>query len=62
MASEFWTRDVIEGSLRGATRRFLAWYRREFFSTDIYAAVLDGGVESADAFRRYLRQVRNLPI
>jgi general secretion pathway protein L len=32
LASEFWTRDVIEGSLRGATRRFLAWYRREFFS------------------------------
>lgn len=32
MASEFWTRDVLEGSLKGSTRRFLAWYRREFFS------------------------------
>lgn len=32
MPSEFWTRDVLEGSLKGAARRFLAWYRREFFS------------------------------
>jgi general secretion pathway protein L len=31
LPSEFWTRD-LEGSIRGATRRFLAWYRREFFS------------------------------
>jgi general secretion pathway protein L len=31
LSSEFWTRD-LQGSLRGASRRFLAWYRREFFS------------------------------
>lgn len=31
MPSEFWTRH-LEGSIRGAARRFLAWYRREFFS------------------------------
>jgi len=32
LSSEFWTRDVIEGSLKSAARRFFAWYRREFFS------------------------------
>ncbi|QGM96085.1 PilN domain-containing protein [Methylocystis parvus] len=32
MSSEFWTRDVIEGSLKTATERFAVWYRREFFS------------------------------
>lgn len=32
MSSEFWTRDVIEGSLKAAAKRFFAWYRREFFS------------------------------
>lgn len=32
VASEFWTRDVFEGSLKTAALRFLAWYRREFFS------------------------------
>lgn len=32
MPSDFWARDVIEGSLKPAAERFLAWYRREFFS------------------------------
>ncbi|WP_424363015.1 PilN domain-containing protein [Methylocystis parvus] len=31
MSSEFWTRDVIEGSLKNAAKRFFVWYRREFF-------------------------------
>jgi general secretion pathway protein L len=31
LSSEFWTRDVIEGSLKNAAKRFLVWYRREFF-------------------------------
>ncbi len=32
MASEFWTKEVLEGSIRTTALRFLAWYRREFFS------------------------------
>ncbi len=32
MASEFGTREILEGSVRTAALRFLAWYRREFFS------------------------------
>jgi general secretion pathway protein L len=32
VASEFWTRDIFEGSLKTTALRFLAWYRREFFS------------------------------
>ncbi|RTL90811.1 MAG: fimbrial assembly protein [Hyphomicrobiales bacterium] len=32
MASEFWTREILEGSVRTSALRFLAWYRREFFS------------------------------
>lgn len=37
-------------------------YRREFFSTDIYAAVLDHGVTSMPTFRHHLQQTRNLSI
>lgn len=32
MASEFWTRDVLEGSLKAAAARFFEWYRSEFFA------------------------------
>ncbi len=32
LSSEFWTRDVFEGSLKRAAERFFAWYRRQFFS------------------------------
>jgi general secretion pathway protein L len=32
MASEFWTRQVLDGSIKTMALRFLAWYRREFFS------------------------------
>lgn len=32
MSNEFWTRDVLKGSLNRAAGRFLSWHRREFFS------------------------------
>lgn len=32
MASEFWKRQIFEGSIKRTALRFLAWYRREFFS------------------------------
>lgn len=32
MTSEFWTREVLQGSLSSSARRFFAWYRREFFN------------------------------
>jgi len=32
VSSEFWTRDVLQGSFTAAANRFFAWYRREFFS------------------------------
>jgi general secretion pathway protein L len=32
VSSEFWTRDVLQGSFAAAANSFLAWYRREFFS------------------------------
>lgn len=32
MSSEFWTRDVLEGSVKAAASRFFTWYRREFFA------------------------------
>jgi general secretion pathway protein L len=32
VSSEFWTRDVLQGSFKAAADRFFAWYRREFFS------------------------------
>jgi general secretion pathway protein L len=31
-SSDFWTRDVLGGSLKTAAARFLAWYREEFFA------------------------------
>jgi len=31
LSNEFWTRDVIEGSLKAGAERFFDWYRREFF-------------------------------
>lgn len=32
MANEFWTRDVLGGSLNVVVERFFAWYRSEFFA------------------------------
>lgn len=32
LSSEFWTRDLLEGSLKAAAGRFLDWYRGEFFA------------------------------
>jgi len=32
LSNEFWTRDVLNGSLKRAAGRFLSWHRREFFS------------------------------
>lgn len=46
LSSEFWTRDVIEGSLKTAAARFFVWYRREFFSLfspEIVAWLTDRG-------------------
>lgn len=32
LSSEFWTRDVLEGSLKALAARFLGWYREEFIA------------------------------
>ncbi|MBN2047423.1 MAG: hypothetical protein JW750_06240, partial [Anaerolineaceae bacterium] len=32
-------------------------YRRRFFSTDLYHAVLDEGVRTLEAFQTYLREI-----
>lgn len=32
LSSEFWTRDVLQGSLQAWAKRFLAWYRAEFLA------------------------------
>jgi general secretion pathway protein L len=32
LSSQFWTRDIFEGSLKASAERLLAWHRAEFFA------------------------------
>ena len=46
VSSEFWTPELMLGSLRRAVNRYLTWYRREFFSLfppDIRSWLIDQG-------------------